>query len=102
MQWRAADICVAVSELDEQAMRNGGARQVVVVPNGTDPVPRQPIPHRAAGEPLKLLFIGAPYLPNVLAVEWLVRDVLPLSGGGQPCPSTSSVCFRIRCLPPRA
>jgi glycosyltransferase involved in cell wall biosynthesis len=77
MQWRAADLCVAVSELDERAMRDNGAREVVVVANGTDPVPRLPIPRRAAGETLRLLFVGAPYLPNLQAVEWLVGAVLP-------------------------
>ncbi len=77
VQWRAADVCVAVSELDEQAMRRGGARHVIVVPNGTDAVPRQPIPMRSPGEPLRILFVGAPYLPNRLGVEWLITQVLP-------------------------
>lgn len=77
VQWRAADLCVAVSELDEQAMRRGGARHVIVVPNGTDAVPRQPIPRRSPGEPLRLVFVGAPYLPNLLGVEWLITHVLP-------------------------
>lgn len=77
VQWRAADVCVAVSELDEQAMRRAGARHVIVVPNGTDAVPRQPIPRRSPGEPLRILFVGAPYLPNRLGVEWLITQVLP-------------------------
>ena len=77
VQWRTADICVAVSELDEQAMRRGGARQVIVVPNGTDAVPRLPIPQRSPAEPLRILFVGAPYLPNRLGVEWLIARVLP-------------------------
>ncbi len=76
-QWRAADLCVAVSNLDEQTMRHGGARQVIVVPNGTDAVPRQPVPRRSPGDPLRMLFVGAPYLPNCLGVEWLVAEVLP-------------------------
>ena len=76
-QWRAADLCVAVSELDQRAMRDGGAREVIVVANGTDPVARLPIPQRAAGETLRLFFVGTPYLPNLQAVEWLVGAVLP-------------------------
>jgi glycosyltransferase involved in cell wall biosynthesis len=76
-QWSAADICVAVSDLDEQAMRRGGARNVLVVPNGTDAVPRQPIPRRSGRDPLRILFVGAPYLPNRLGVEWLIAEVLP-------------------------
>lgn len=78
IQWRTADLCVAVSQLDEQTMRRGGARQVIVVPNGTDAVPRQPIPRRSPDEPLRILFVGAPYLPNRLGVEWLITKVLPL------------------------
>lgn len=77
VQWRAADLCVAVSDLDEQAMRRGGAQHVIVVPNGTDAVPRQPIPWRSRHDPLRILFVGAPYLPNRLGVEWLIADVLP-------------------------
>jgi len=77
LQWRSADICVAVSELDERAMRQGGARHVIVVPNGTDAIPRRDTPRRSPGEPLRILFVGAPYLPNRLGVEWLIRDVLP-------------------------
>ena len=77
VQWRAADLCVAVSDLDEQAMRRGGARHVIVVPNGTDAVSSQPIPRRSHHDPLRILFVGAPYLPNRLGVEWLIADVLP-------------------------
>ena len=78
LQWRAAEICIAVSELDERAMRRGGARHVIVVPNGTDAVPRRPVPQRSPDKPLRILFVGAPYLPNRLGVEWLIRDVLPV------------------------
>ena len=77
VQWCAADICVAVSDLDEQTMSRGGAQQVIVVPNGTDAVARQPIPRRSGDEPLRVLFVGAPYLPNHFGVEWLVTKVLP-------------------------
>jgi len=84
LQWRSADICVAVSELDEQAMRRGGARHVLVVPNGTDAVVRRPVPQRSPDEPLRILFVGAPYLPNRLGVEWLIREVLPTVRGRMP------------------
>ena len=77
--WREADLCVAVSELDAEAMRAGGAREAVVVPNGTDPVDPLPPPIRAAGEPVRVLFVGVGnYWPNEHGIAWTVREVLPL------------------------
>lgn len=76
-QWNWADMCIAVSDLDAQSMVKGGARDVLVVPNGTDSVSRAPAPRRAPGEPLRLFFVGADYLPNRIGLEWLIGEVLP-------------------------
>lgn len=80
--WRAMDLMVAVSDLDADAMRAGGASDVIVCPNGTDLVePLPPVP-RAASEPLRLLFVGTgTYWPNEHGITWLVREVLPLLRG---------------------
>ena len=76
--WRAMDVCVAVSELDAEAMRAGGAREVLTAPNGTAPVEALPWPRRAAGEPLRLLFVGTgSYWPNEHGLRWVVDAVLP-------------------------
>ena len=77
--WAQADLCVAVSNLDAEAMRAGGARRAVVVPNGTDPVPMPPPPVLAPDEPLRILFVGlGNYWPNEQGIAWMVREVLPL------------------------
>lgn len=76
--WRAMDVCVAVSELDAKAMLAGGARDVLVVPNGTAPADPLPPPRREAGEPLRLLFVGTgTYWPNEHGLRWMVSEVLP-------------------------
>jgi polysaccharide biosynthesis protein PslH len=75
--WQTMSFCLACSELDAAAMREGGAR-VVVCPNGADPVDPLPTPRRQPSEPLRLLFIGAVnYRPNQLGLEWFIREVLP-------------------------
>ena len=77
--WRTMDLSLAVSEVDAEAMRAGGARRVLVVPNGADPVEPFPLPRRAPGDPLRLVFVGSGgYRPYELGVAWLVSDVLPL------------------------
>jgi hypothetical protein len=67
------------------AMRDGGARPRRR--RGERKPTRSrgcPIPRRAAGEALRLLFVGAPYLPNLQAVDWLVSAVLPALTGADP------------------
>lgn len=77
--WRTMDLSLAVSEVDAEAMRAGGARRVMVVPNGADPVEPFPLPRRAPGDPLRLVFVGSGgYRPYELGLAWLVSDVLPL------------------------
>ena len=74
--WRAADLVLAVSEIDADAMRAGGARDVEVCRNGTERCTQLPPPRRAPGEPLRLLFIGAgSYPPYEVGLAWFVREV---------------------------
>jgi hypothetical protein len=76
--WRAADVCVAVSELDAKVMQAGGARRVEVCPNGADPHDPLPPPPAVAGRPLRLLFVGSgAYPPYERGLAWFVRQVLP-------------------------
>ena len=71
--WRAADCVVAMSEKDRRAVT--GAR-AVCLPNGVDLLrfrPSEEAPERA-----RLLFIGSfAHLPNLLAVEFFLREVWP-------------------------
>ena len=77
--WRSADLVLAVSELDADAMRAGGAHRVELCPNGTDRRPKLAPPRRATGEPLRLLFIGSgSYRPYEVGLKWFVTEVLPL------------------------
>lgn len=76
--WRAADLCVAVSDVDAATMREGGARAVAVCPNGSDQHPPLAFPALRAGEPLRLLFVGAlRFWPYAYAMSWFVRKALP-------------------------
>ena len=72
--WRAVDCVVTMSAKDAAVVT--GAKQVAVVPNGVDCERFQP-----AGmppEPKRLLFIGSfAHLPNLLALEFFLRDVWP-------------------------
>ena len=71
------DRVVVCSELD--AVRSGCAN-VVVVPNGADPAPGAQLDRTILrGDDPTMLFVGAlDYEPNTEAVEWFVREVLPL------------------------
>jgi glycosyltransferase involved in cell wall biosynthesis len=71
--WRDVDRVVVMSQRDRAAVRGAEA---AVLPNGVDLDRFQP----AAGipEPGRLLFIGSfAHLPNLLAVEFFLRDVWP-------------------------
>jgi glycosyltransferase involved in cell wall biosynthesis len=75
--WRAMPLCLAVSELDAELMRAGGAR-VEVCPNGTDAVDPLPFARRRPGEPLQMLFVGSvDYGPNYTGIRWFLDEVLP-------------------------
>jgi glycosyltransferase involved in cell wall biosynthesis len=83
--WRNCELCVAVSEPDAQAMTAAGARNVIVCPNGTDPVAAQPPPSLQPDEPLRMLLVGSgDYPPYTRGVDWFVRDVLPLVRARRP------------------
>jgi glycosyltransferase involved in cell wall biosynthesis len=75
--WRATSLCLAVSELDGEIMRAGGAR-VEVCPNGMDAVDPLPFRRREPGEPLRMLFVGSvDYGPNYTGLSWFIEEVLP-------------------------
>jgi glycosyltransferase involved in cell wall biosynthesis len=75
--WRQMDLCLAVSELDAAAFRAGGARRVEVCLVGIDPVEPRPEPRRRPDEPLRLIFVGSNYHPNVHGLAWFIEHVLP-------------------------
>ena len=77
--WRKMDCVVVMSERDRATVVNGYA---VVLPNGVDIDRFQP--SAAVPEPNRLLFIGSfAHLPNLLAVEFFLRDVWPCLRGVQ-------------------
>lgn len=72
--WAEVDCVVTMSKKD--AAQVTGARQVLCVPNGVDTERFRP----SAGEPeaKRLLFIGSfAHLPNVLALEYFLREIWP-------------------------
>jgi len=69
--WSRVDRVVVMSEKDQRAVASS-----VVIPNGVDLERFQPSPDPP--EPRRLLFIGSfAHRPNVLAVEFFLRDVFP-------------------------
>ncbi|MGE4086186.1 MAG: glycosyltransferase [Vicinamibacterales bacterium] len=77
--WAAADLSLAVSARDADAMRAGSVRAVALCPNGTDAVEPTPRRRRPAGAPLRLLFVGsAAYAPYERGLAWFGDRVLPL------------------------
>lgn len=76
--WSAVDCVVAMSAKDAAAV--SGARSVEMLPNGVDCERFQP--SAESPEPRRLLFIGSfRHLPNLLALEFFLRDVWPLLPG---------------------
>lgn len=83
--WRAVDCVVTMSERDRRSVQ--GARSVVTVGNGVDLERFQPNADEGHdeghGEPEadRLLFIGSfNHLPNLLALDFFLREVWPLLG----------------------
>jgi glycosyltransferase involved in cell wall biosynthesis len=73
--WRDVDSVVTMSSKD--AAMVAGAKEIVVTPNGVDSTrfrsSTEPPEHR------RLLFIGSfAHLPNLLALDWFLREVWPL------------------------
>lgn len=72
--WREVDCVVTMSEKDKKMVQ--GARRVEPLINGVDLDRFQPLPQ--APELGRLLFIGSfAHLPNVLALDWFLREVWP-------------------------
>jgi glycosyltransferase involved in cell wall biosynthesis len=71
------DRCLVVSEIEAQRLRAGAAGTAVsLVPNGVDTAALRPLPEAAAGK--RLIFVGhLRYPPNVDAVRFLARHILP-------------------------
>jgi GT2 family glycosyltransferase/glycosyltransferase involved in cell wall biosynthesis len=82
--WRQVDRVVTMSEKDREMIVATGSSptRIVCLPNGVDLERFRPTGGRA--EPRRLLFIGSfAHLPNLLAVEFFLRDVWPqLRGHG--------------------
>jgi glycosyltransferase involved in cell wall biosynthesis len=94
--WAGMSLCLAVSNVDAEAMRAGGARRVELCPNGTDPVPMLPRPRRRPDEPFRILFVGAgTYHPYARGLSWFVKEVQPLVRQAVPA------LFDIVGVPPR-
>ncbi|MDQ1468960.1 MAG: hypothetical protein QOJ99_440 [Bryobacterales bacterium] len=76
--WRKVDCVVTLSAKDAAVVT--GAKSVATVPNGVDCKRFQP--SGSAPEPGRLLFIGSfAHLPNLLALEFFLKEVWPLLQG---------------------
>jgi GT2 family glycosyltransferase/glycosyltransferase involved in cell wall biosynthesis len=76
--WTQVDCVVTMSKKDEAQVT--GAKQLACVPNGVDTDRFQP----SSGPPesRRLLFIGSfAHLPNLLALDYFLREVWPLLNG---------------------
>ncbi len=72
--WKHVDAVVTMSEKDRRTV--AGARRAATLENGVDIERFEPSDQ--APEPARLLFIGSfAHLPNVLAIEWFLREVWP-------------------------
>ncbi len=77
--WKSVDCVVTMSAKDETTVE--GARRTICLPNGVDTERFQP--SGAEPKPRRLLFIGSfAHLPNLLALDFFLRDVWPLLGPG--------------------
>jgi len=71
--WRQVDCVVAMSQRDQRTI---AAARTAVLPNGVDLERFRPA--RTEPEPRRLLFIGSfAHLPNLLALEFFLREVWP-------------------------
>ena len=73
--WRDVDCVVVMSNKDRDVVT--GARNVVALPNGVDL--QRFRPSLVEADPHRLLFIGSfAHLPNLLAIDFFLREVWPL------------------------
>ncbi|MBK9167224.1 MAG: glycosyltransferase [Bryobacterales bacterium] len=78
--WRDFDCVVTMSEKDRATVQGSRA---IALPNGVDLVRFQP--SEEAPDPYRLLFIGSfAHLPNLLAVEFFLREVWPCLRDASP------------------
>ncbi len=71
-----ADVVVAITAEEKQALEELGARDVLIVPNIHEPAR---VPSRHFEETSGLLFIGSyNHPPNVDAAQWLCNSVMPI------------------------
>ena len=79
--WRAVDCVIAMSEKDRALI----GERAVALPNGVDTErfrPGDQLPGHDISEAGRLLFIGSfGHLPNLLAVDFFLREVWPLLDG---------------------
>jgi GT2 family glycosyltransferase/glycosyltransferase involved in cell wall biosynthesis len=76
-----ADVTVVVSEVERDLLRDRTDRPVLVVPNVHVDHPEATGPRNRSG----LLFVGGfRHTPNVDAMAWFVREVLPLIADDEP------------------
>jgi GT2 family glycosyltransferase/glycosyltransferase involved in cell wall biosynthesis len=79
--WANSDCVVVMSDKDRAAI--SGARKVMTLPNGVDIVRFQP--SAMEPDPDRLLFIGSfAHLPNLLAIDFFLREVWPLLASRRP------------------
>jgi GT2 family glycosyltransferase len=77
--WQSVECVVTMSAQDTRTVK--GARSVECIPNGVDCERFQPSEHEPDAR--RLLLIGSfAHLPNLLALEFFLRDVWPLLGSG--------------------
>ena len=78
--WKQVDAVVTMSEKDRETVRSSNA---VVLPNGVDTARFSPAAD--APESRRILFIGSfAHLPNLLAVEFFLKEVWPLLDDVEP------------------
>jgi glycosyltransferase involved in cell wall biosynthesis len=70
------DRCLVVSDVEALRLRAVAGTAVSLVPNGVDTATLRPLPEAAAGK--RLIFVGhLRYPPNIDAVRFLARNILP-------------------------
>ena len=80
--WNEVDAVVAMSEKDRLSV---DSPQAVTLPNGVDLERFTPSPDSQPPEPQRVLFIGAfSHLPNVMALEFFLRDAWPRVLAAEP------------------